>query len=324
MRSARVTTAFAIALATSGARASGPQDEPIRIEYRAPAGCPTEEAFVAQVRARSEHLNLVRQASEASRTFVVAVTPAAGDRIQAHLTIVDKATITTRDVTGSTCAEAVTAIALVTSLAIDEGSVPAPPPTATATRSPRAAVPPARWRADTGAQIALVSGVARTALLSVPFFFEVTRERYDGSVFAPSLRLGFEHAASGTFEAAGGSAQIDWTSAQVDACPFAFGHIVIFTACATGEIGSSHGSAQRPDLRPATPDSNLWLSAGARARLRWRFTGRLFADVDGGIAFRLVGPKFTVPDPIGGAKDVVFEAPPVGARVGVGVGAYLW
>ena len=81
-----------------------PRDEPLRIEYRVPSGCPTEDDFFALVRIRTRR---VRVASRGERARTVLVNIDRGDpETRGHLVIRDPAgNASARDVEGDTCEE---------------------------------------------------------------------------------------------------------------------------------------------------------------------------------------------------------------------------
>jgi hypothetical protein len=103
------------------------QVEPIRLTYRAYASCPTEGRFVREVTARTERAR-VATPGEAARAFLVTVTPETGT-IRGLLSITSLGgSVSRREVTGDTCSEVVSALALITALAIDPSAATAPNP----------------------------------------------------------------------------------------------------------------------------------------------------------------------------------------------------
>jgi hypothetical protein len=92
--------------------------EPIRVRYEAPAECPDEGAFVGEVRARTSRARLAA-AGERARSFEVAVARRGG-RFQGRLDVREPSgAASRREVSGASCAEVVSALALVTALAVD-------------------------------------------------------------------------------------------------------------------------------------------------------------------------------------------------------------
>lgn len=126
--------------------------EPVRFEYSAPAGCPSQAIFEGRVRERSLHQRAAVP-GELGRSFVVTVSvDATGATARVDFVDPDGSSVS-RSVRGATCDEVVSGIALVTALAIDaragaeapppapSASAPAPSPTPAQPRAPAAAVP---------------------------------------------------------------------------------------------------------------------------------------------------------------------------------------
>lgn len=101
--------------------------EPIRVEYRAPAGagCPSATQFSAQVFARTRSARAAAP-QETARTFIVEL-QRHGTRVTGSLVIQEKDGATTaRRVNGSRCRDVATVLALATALAIDPRAELAP------------------------------------------------------------------------------------------------------------------------------------------------------------------------------------------------------
>jgi len=100
--------------------------ERIRVRYRAPPDCPDRAAFIQQVRARTAKAQVVEQGPSA-RMFWLEVEHAA-EGYHGRLVIQDES-MAVREVHGETCQEIVSALGLVTALAIDpKALIEAPPP----------------------------------------------------------------------------------------------------------------------------------------------------------------------------------------------------
>jgi hypothetical protein len=94
------------------------ETEPIRIEYRAVAGCPSVEQFRAEVFARATSARPATD-SEIARTFVVTI-ESGRDRVVGSLVVREASGATlARTVEGTRCEEVATALSLATALAID-------------------------------------------------------------------------------------------------------------------------------------------------------------------------------------------------------------
>jgi len=118
-----------VAIATTHAPSSWGQEstEPIRVEYRAPAGvgCPSAAQFSAQVFARTRSARAATD-QETARTFIVELQHH-GARVTGSLVIQEKDGATmARRVNGSRCRDVATVLALATALAIDPRAELAP------------------------------------------------------------------------------------------------------------------------------------------------------------------------------------------------------
>jgi hypothetical protein len=127
------------------AAAAAAQDavEPVHIEFHAPSGCPGEAAFLAQVHARTSKVRGAA-AGERARTFTITVTRRASG-ILGQLKIEDPpAPPALREVSGEDCGEIVSALALITALAVDPHASTAPQTSLSTTPTPApVAEPPA-------------------------------------------------------------------------------------------------------------------------------------------------------------------------------------
>lgn len=110
----------------SEVQAADPNEvETIRIEYEAPAGCPSGREFERRVFARTRSARLAAQ-GEAARVFQVRLRRSAG-RITGTLVIRESnGSSMERTVTGEHCSELATVLALASALAIDPGAELAP------------------------------------------------------------------------------------------------------------------------------------------------------------------------------------------------------
>jgi len=110
-----------------------------RLEYRAAPGCPDEEAFAGQLRARSSKISLSRDGA----VFVRVRIAARGERYQGDLRIVDAAGRESQRHLEGTCADVTAALALITAVALDPSAAAAPEALASAatTTTPPVATP---------------------------------------------------------------------------------------------------------------------------------------------------------------------------------------
>jgi len=341
-----VAVACAVAmLATAGAaRADGPAptEEAIRITYDGPAACTTEEAFFAQVAARTPRARLAGRDARA-RTFMVSLTKGSEASFGRLVMRAPDGAESERDVTGDTCDEVVSALALVCALAVDPQAstrrlpaspppppppppvVALPPPPAPAVVTPPAAdtpfVPPRdmpagevrRWHLALALDASLAAGVSPSPLFGTPVTVEADLPA--GPVLAPTLRLGFERASSGGGGSTGPTAVFTWTIAVVEGCPrrWQLGPVRLEPICLRVEAGAVEGVGA--NVTPSHDLTRGWVALGAVARVEWAFWKPLFLDLEGGARFPLVRPTYFVePD------TTVYPVPVVAGVIQGGLG----
>lgn len=149
-RSAAIAAALGLGGATAAAQ---PAAEPIRITFTAAPGCPDRDAFAGEVWARTARARPAAE-GEPARMFRVDVS-AAGGAFRGRLAIEDPAGATAvREVSGVSCAEVASALALITALAIDPRAStaaqvarlePPPPPARPEPATPPPTPSPTPW-----------------------------------------------------------------------------------------------------------------------------------------------------------------------------------
>jgi hypothetical protein len=133
---AALTTAFLCA--ASPARAD---KEAILLDYEPATGCPDRAKFVEQVRTFTSKAEIVSDESAAHRKFEIRVSRV-GSAVHGELTIDDHVGRTTRNVSGASCDEVISALALASAIAVDPDALGAEPaPSASAPASPAASAP---------------------------------------------------------------------------------------------------------------------------------------------------------------------------------------
>ncbi|MFO0757825.1 MAG: hypothetical protein U0359_15120 [Byssovorax sp.] len=121
---------------------------PVRLDYQAGPGCPAEKAFLGAVRALTPNAQAPSGEGPARR-FTVRIERAGAQHVgRLRIEEVD-GTQAEREVRAPTCQDVVSALALVTALAIDAGPIEAPAPSASVPPAPSASAPPA---SSTGAR----------------------------------------------------------------------------------------------------------------------------------------------------------------------------
>lgn len=343
-----VAAAFALLAGLAGPPPAHAQVEPIRLTYRAAGDCPAEARFVDAVQRRTARWQIV--AEERARAFDVDVSAGgSGSRGVLRITAPD-GTVTRRAVAGASCAEVVSALALMTALAIDpSGSAeesdlggggsgpsvappvapppaPAPPAAATLALSPSPESPvAARGPAASGAARwgMGVDGQATGALLAQwgfggGAFVDVAA----GAVgpFVPSARASvFATTTSASF-GSGIGAELVWLFGRFEACPWRVPREGPLTlgVCASLDAGVLHSKGA--GLPTVGADSHLWLAPGALARAQWSVARDFWIEGAGGVTVPLERYGFYY-QRTGGLTDAqASQISAVGAAITLGTG----
>jgi hypothetical protein len=309
--------------------------ESVRLLYQAPPSCPSRADFVAAVVARTSRASL-DASEEAARTFVV-------DVQARQLTWTGRLVIRTkngadsrREVTGSSCAEVVDALAFFSTLAIDPSASLTPVPGAPTSASRASPVPPERrapevpspwaappigppavhehprrsaaWQLLLGSGGTVAVGVTRAVLVSAAPSVEVA---YDGSGwFSPTLSLGLRWGRTGTQTTPSGAFTVAWTVVEIASCPLRarLGAELALRLCAIAEVGRL---GAQPFLVPLPrAQEGDWSGLGGLARLEQLFAGRVVLWMEAGLVAALERTAYYFQP-----SDVaVQQAAPVGGR----------
>jgi hypothetical protein len=328
-------TGFLFAL-TFGASVSAaqPVSEPVRFEYRAPAGCPDAEAFVNRVQARTARARL-GAAEELARTFVVEVrADASGASAQLSFTDSRGAPVV-RAVRGETCDEVVSAIALVTALAIEAGPTEANAPVESTQTEPRSGVAPApepaaapRKRAlrkpepnvvvwSLGAETSVTTWLGPAPAPGVGVFGEV------GTYAGASARLTLLGTASSTLvenETLPGAyrrANFNALLARIEGCPVVavvgWGFRVL--PCVAIGLGAFRGAGEEASVTPPRSRTIFWADLVPALRLDWTVADSLVFFGQAELGVPLVRHEFVFEGP----PQPVFEVPAVGVGAAFGM-----
>jgi hypothetical protein len=226
-----------------------------RVWYRSSAGCPGGTAFIGLLRQLGRPAALAQVGDRID--FVVTV--AYGERASSgHLERQSsERTVSIRDVTAGSCEEVAQVLALSLDLALQPGAEP--PPAA----SP-APDDTGRWEQRLGLQLAVETGLARTALPGAALFVDLRPPAR-----AWSLRLSLRGAYGEPDAAVDFS--IGLLGSRAEACwAWALGDVTL-APCGGLEVGlviaESSGDYGRSDV-------GLWSSAATHARAGWSL-GRL-------------------------------------------------
>jgi hypothetical protein len=316
-----------VMLAAPRAEAETPL-EAIRLVYEAAAGCPSEDAFEAEVR-RSAPGFRVTARDEEGRRFIVLL--ASGDRARGRLTIASEGGVTgARDVEGASCGEVASVLAFAVALAVDPAAIPpeSPIPAAAppAPPAPSALIParPSPPRPERRAALTdewwgvSVHGLAATALAPNVSFGGGASADLGARLgpLLPTIRLGLEYATSDSRSVDDARITFADLLTSVEACPttWSVGPLSLRPCLRVGGglrlLASAGIPGAHTTLRP-------WLDLGPMLHLRVRVAGALFADLGGAGLFNAVQDQaFLVGSPV----FQVHNVPPFAVRGEVAVG----
>lgn len=311
--------------------------EPIRIEYRAEAGCPSADEFNGQVFRRTASARLAT-GSELARTFVVSIERRGNSLVGSLVVRQADGTTESREVAGPECREVAKVLALATALAIDpEASLapnpeplkppptpePKPPSKPEKEPEPQEPVPePSEpsgdkpWIAALGP--ALEGGIA-------------PRPAYGGFVGA-----GFRApSGTGALSAAGidvtylrapthpvGTARttFEFVYARPELCTFALRWYRDsgVAPCLSGELGAVTGRGS--DIAYAEKGTRLWASVGLGLNLHQALGTSWFLEADGGVVLPVTRYRFVFHDP----TTHVYSVPAVAVNALLRIGARIF
>jgi hypothetical protein len=280
---------LASSFAASASRAAPPPAaEPFRMVWSSPPGCGDASGFLAELRSRTSRLRPAEGGERATTLLAELLREAAG--VRGHLTV-RKATgeVLTRDVPGRTCQEVVSAMALIAALMVDplalttESPVAAAEPAAPAPPSVSPPPPPRPPRARRWAFGVEQRLTGRTAVAPELAWGEALNliVLWQSSSFRPSLELS-AHRARATASRSFGSADLNWTAAQLVLCPWGAqpGPRWDVRACALFQIGRLLGTGYA--TRNPAEGTIFWSSAGVQLEGRVQLVGPLWLGLEAG------------------------------------------
>jgi len=346
-----VTPSCLLALACASNTAAADELDLVRLDYRAPSGCPDAESFERSVTARSDRVRFVTQGETRSVTvwMVAANGSATGSIVWQTGALVEAR----REMRAGNCSELAEALAFALSLAVAPGSNPgkahsidaSSPPAAIDPSPPepaphdgaRAAVsplpsessarrrepigPPLAWRTmyrwDAGVSAEIASGVSPVVLVGASP--HVGWGLHARGVLAFELRGAWLRAASGSIETPAGAASFTWTVGRLDACGTVEAtrrpHPLSGRLCARAEGGAL-------DVRISAPGgidrTRGWFAAGAVLGASWEVLSPLRLEIDGAAMVRATADRFYV------LPDVTaYTVPYLGLEASAGLGAHF-
>lgn len=334
----RVARAFFLASSLLGARAHA-DEEPVRVQYEAAQSCPDEAVFVARVRSRTEHGRFASP-GELARTFSVSLRQAE-DGFAGRISFLEASgQQAQRSVSGASCDEVASSLALIMALSIDdrvaqsaEPSAPAPGPRSAAPSAPQKKVEPTSAPSNPAAPR---EAFASPAHFTFDFGLNGGAESWVMPRLAPVLGVFVAVSAQGTgfsarlsaFDArqtvnapAFGQARFATELLRAEVCPVAvsFARGLALTPCAGFDGGVLRASASGAALTQAdSGHGHGWFSALALARLAWLPGARLVLTVDGELGVPLVHDKYQFLSASGDSRSL-FSVPALGAGAKLGL-----
>ncbi len=284
--------------------------EPIKIDYEAPAGCPSRTSFAGEIFARTSK---AREASNENARVMHVRVERRGETHAGRLWFDEGAA---REVAGGSCGEVVGALGLVAALAVDpEASMaprPAPAveaaPATTEKREPERPPPPPPAARSERTRFGIGVGVEAAMIANAVGAGRVLGEiELPGALFAPAFRVAVARSLSVDRTPALGTATLVWTKAAIDACPLRFDLVsdaLALRPCAGFDIGVLR--AEGSGVTDARSRSRPWMSTGAHARLVWSIASAFSLEVEGGLVVPLFRENFFF-DP----NVPIYEAPPI-------------
>lgn len=288
------------------AAAVPPKTTPIRVEFDAPAGCSSVEAFYQGIRARTDS---VRSAAEGERALRIVVRLApVGSSVQGELRMLDDQGETVRRVDGATCDQVVQALSLTAAIAFDRGPPPPPPPPPPVERS----TPSTPWALELGVRASTTEVVSPFVSLGGEVFVRLTKKTDDPA--RPTLDVGLFHARNDLLPPASGVVS-RLTAVAVTACPigWSLGGVWRMQPCAVGLGGWLSATDDSVD-HPASALRSWW-SLGGRLRAAASLGARYTLELEAGVTVPLVRRHFFATSP----DQVVGETPAVSASGSLGV-----
>ena len=316
------------------------------LRYEPPPGCPPRAEFEQAIVSRAQGAQVALPGS-ATITFDVELSPSDAGTAAVLLTGLPDGTRSRRDVTAESCAEAVSALAVIAALSLDgyreakSGSQPgaahaasAPSPTANEPPAPTTeAANPAPSSRDAHARRAaqteeresafrpgaFLSATWESAVAPSAVFGGIAGVEIEGprsGAFWPSLRAGVLATFSGAVTMPEGSATFRLIAARVGLCPLGWGATSgpSLHACVELDAGRYDASGSGDAIEGPEEASMPWLAAGAAGRGEWPLAPWLSIEASAAVRGLARHDRFVFRP-----ETVVYDVPPVSVGVGVGV-----
>jgi hypothetical protein len=330
VRAARLACHVCLASLGVSARASADDHVPLVLEYSAPPACPGADRFLDEIAARTSRARPAKPDERATTLTVVIKDVAGGDKGTLKLQAADGAT-SARQVSAADCEQVVSALALMTALAIDPNAVtdpvavtkpptqkpsepPAPKPApASEPKAPPPKPEPSRARFEVGAAFAMLAGATPEPLFMARPFVELGTA--GPSPWSRALRISAAYGRR-TVIAQEGGAEYTLLTGRIEGCPARFRAMPALQLSPCVAIDAGRLEAVGVGVTPVQSAKAPWVAPGLVARVEWEIANLLVVEVSGEILFPLVRDRFFV-----NSDTTLYRTSPVagGAAAGLGV-----
>jgi hypothetical protein len=320
--------------------------KPVEVEFDAPEGCSSGDAFFGFVRSRTSRVRRAEE-HEPHTTLQVRLGRQHG-QVQGELRMVDDLGGTdTRKVQGGSCDEVVQALSLTAALALDPaalmggdatssgGEVDSPASTERTQELSRPPKPP-EPEPDRGATVAAETASAPPLpipsfeLAAGPVAMEVLSGQWSPGVllaarktfgkegaFTPTLGLHVQYARNDVLRSPG-AAQVSFGGMGVTVCPLRL-RARILTVQPCGLLVGGWLFASGRQMTVVDSATRFWLSAGATLRAAIALGVGFSVELEGGLSAPFFKRRFWISMP----ANVIAETPSISGIVGLAL-TYAW
>jgi hypothetical protein len=316
-----------LATATLGRPAGA--EAPYRISYRAPEGCPSEQAFVDDVSAQ------VKDPSSGDGAQLAVVITEESRGYQGELVVTDRAGATDRlqlelERPEPSCSAVAHALAFKASIAIRYGGHFAPPPVSPVPPL----VPPSRPRpppltprpALKGPRTVVFALHAAGGILGglgprVRPMIELGASVGDGRarLLSPWMSLSVEGAA-GSLQSPVGKVGLWLIRGRAQASLLRLGGDAFFVRPLVGLAAGAVLASAPADAEYLESPTNPWISVELGLQAHWKVTRSFFVQAEAGPSLLLVGERYLLD---GAPSTPLYTSPDVAARAALGLGLEL-